>query len=59
MDVNIGNKRPIEQSDLYELAYNDSSVGVYKAFSLYWKKEILNSRINNETILKDNHGDNI
>ena len=31
------------QEDLYDLAYEDSSVGVYSQFSKYWKKQLLKS----------------
>ena len=46
----IGNRRALEQHDLYELSYNDSSVGVYNQFSKYWKKQIRKSKIYNTNI---------
>ena len=36
----IGNRRAIEQHDLYELSYHDSSEGVYKRFSYFWKIQL-------------------
>ena len=36
----LGNSRPLEQNDLYELSINDSSKGVYSKFRSVWKEQL-------------------
>jgi hypothetical protein len=38
--IAIGNQRPLEQADLYELTAADSSSGVYTRFRKYWRKQL-------------------
>ena len=50
----LGNRRAIEQHDLYELSYNDSSIGVYNQFSIYWNKQLKKSKKYNRNDKKTN-----
>jgi len=38
--LQLGNERPLMQSDLYPLERQDSSVGVYRTFKAAWKKQV-------------------
>lgn len=38
--LQLGNTRPLMQSDLYPLEKVDSSLGVYKTFKASWKKHL-------------------
>ena len=38
--LTVGNERPLDQSDLYDLAPVDTSRGVYSKFRKYWRQEL-------------------
>ena len=38
--LQLGNERPLMQSDLYPLENQDSSIGVYKTFKAAWRKQL-------------------
>ena len=44
----VGNHRPLEQEDLYQLARPDSAVGIYSAFRLYWSAELAKRKKNSD-----------
>jgi hypothetical protein len=42
--LELGNKQPLEQNDLYNLEKSDQSLYIYLQFKKYWKKQLIKNK---------------